>query len=423
MPAQPKSEPLLFGGPLQSSAAVVAAIVLFLLTLPLESAHGEAASPPTVRSEAANKEAKDEKALKLADDIHETVVWVPVTVKLASGRDHTADMILTHYRPKGEGPFPVVIVNHGRAPKEKRAEVPRHRQTGLARYWTRRGFAVFVPTRLGYGETSQRFDPESSGTCSAADYRPAVDAMVRHIAATIEFAREQPWSDMSRIVLMGASYGGFATIAANGRNFPGLTAAINFSGGMGGNPKQRPGRPCSPDRIAQVAAEAGKSAKVPMLWLYSENDKFWGAEWPLKWFAAYIKGGGRAELKMFPPVDDDGHKLFDKGFRLWRPVVDKFMSALGFPEPRSKDAPEASGFAGLEEASKLPYVKETAKSDGYQKFLDADLPRAFAIAPTGNWAWRSAVGDAMEQALANCERVAKQACKLYAVDDAVVWKP
>jgi hypothetical protein len=99
------------------------------------------------------------------------------------------------------------------------------------------------------------------------------------------------------------------------------------------------------------------------------------------------------------------------------------MSALGFPEPRSKDAPAASGFAGLEEASKLPYVKETAKSDGYQKFLDADLPRAFAIAPTGNWAWRSAVGDAMEQALANCERVAKQACKLYAVDDAVVWKP
>jgi hypothetical protein len=175
--------------------------------------------------------------------------------------------------------------------------------------------------------------------------------------------------------------------------------------------------------LSTVINEAGKRAKVPMLWLYAENDKYWGSELPRKWHAAYTGAGGRAELTIFPPVDDDGHKLIDRGFRLWRPVVDKFMISLGFPEPRSANAPEPSGYAGLEEASKLPFVKDPVKLDGYQKFLDADLPRAFAIAPTGNWAWRSGVGDAMEQALASCARAAKGACKLYAVDDKVVWKP
>jgi dienelactone hydrolase len=361
-------------------------------------------------------------APKLAEHIRETVVRAPVTVELPSGRRYTGNMILTHFRPKGDGPFPIVIVNHGRVAQDKRAEVPRYRLLALANYWTRRGFAVLVPTRLGYGETGQVIDAELSGTCSAADYRRAVDAMVRHVAAAIEVARKEPWSDTSRIVVMGASYGGFAAIAANGRNLPGMIAAINFSGGMGGNPKLRPGRPCSADRITQVAAEAGKTAKVPMLWLYSDNDQFWGAEWPRKWHAAYVQAGGHAELKMFRPVDDDGHKLIEKGFGLWRPVVDRFMSALGFPAPRSANAPEPSSYAGLEEAGKLPFVKDSVKLDGYQKFLDADLPRAFAIAPTGNWAWRSG-GDALEQALANCARFAKQDCSLYAVDDHVVWHP
>jgi hypothetical protein len=168
--------------------------------------------------------------------------------------------------------------------------------------------------------------------------------------------------------------------------------------------------------------DIGKHATVPTLWLYAENDKFWGPEWPRKWHAAYVKDGGRAELATFPSVGDDGHQLIDKGFRLWRPVVDRFISKFGFPPPKAKNAPPPTAFAVLDDADKLPNVTDVVKSDGYQKFLDADLPRAFAIGKTGAWASRRGE-NAVKEALDRCEQIGKRPCDLYAVDDAVVWKP
>jgi hypothetical protein len=99
-----------------------------------------------------------------------------------------------------------------------------------------------------------------------------------------------------------------------------------------------------------------------------------------------------------------------------------FIGKLGFPPPKAKNAPPLTAFAVLDDADNLPYVTNAAKSDGYQKFLDADLPRAFAIGKTGAWAWR--IGEnAVKEALTRCEQNGKRPCDLYAVDDAVVWKP
>jgi hypothetical protein len=55
--------------------------------------------------------------------------------------------------------------------------------------------------------------------------------------------------------------------------------------------------------------------------------------------------------------------------------------------------------------------------------LTADAPKAFAVSATGTaWAWASASARAMQAALERCNRATKDAsCKLYAVDDAVVW--
>src|SRR2546423_1434964 len=47
------------------------------------------------------------------------------------------------YRPKGDGPFPAVLWNHG-SEKEPRA------QPELARFYTRHGFVFFVPIRHGH---------------------------------------------------------------------------------------------------------------------------------------------------------------------------------------------------------------------------------------------------------------------------------
>jgi dienelactone hydrolase len=393
----------------RSVAPVVFAAALTLFTL---------CAPPALAQDTPPE------APQLADDIHETIVKLPVTVTLLSGKSHTGQTIVTHFRPNGAGPFPVVIVNHGRsAARDKRATPARQRYTAVARYWIRRGFAVFVPTRLGYGDAGLDPDPEFSGnSCDDRKFGVTLAAVLKHVGATLDFAKTLSWSDTSRAIIVGQSVGGFASIGASAEKLPGVLATINFAGGSGGDPDTHPTRPCSPSQMTAIINDAGKRARVPMLWLYAENDKFWGADWPRKWHAAYVQGGGRAELKTFPPVAEDGHQLIGKGFRLWRPVVDEFMAKLGFPPPKSNNAPQPTGFARLDDAGKLPYVKDIVKTEGYQKFLDADLPRAFAIGPNGGWAWR--IGkDAPKEALERCEQNAKRPCGLYAVDDAVVWKP
>jgi hypothetical protein len=91
--------------------------------------------------------------LKLADDIHETVDKVPVTVTLLSGKTYTGQMIVTHYRPDGPGPFPIVIFNHGRsaakenAPCRRESDIPASLAIGsgaASQYLCRRGSAMGI---------------------------------------------------------------------------------------------------------------------------------------------------------------------------------------------------------------------------------------------------------------------------------------
>jgi dienelactone hydrolase len=357
-------------------------------------------------------------AVPLAQGFHETIEKVPVTVTLPSGKRHSGQMVLTHFRPKGDGPFPIVIFNHGRGTAEARAATPRYRHPALVDFLIRRGFAVFEPTRLGYGDAGLRPDPESNlGVCTEQQYALILSALNAHNEATLKFAKTLPWVDSSRVIVMGQSLGGFSAIGATQI---GATGAINFVGGAGGS-RSSPRQICGPSQIGAVFAAAGKRSTTPTLWLYAENDRLWGADWPRKWHAAYLKAGGKAEFTMFPPVDDDGHKLITKA-HLWRPVVDRYLQKLGFAPPKSPDAPPPSDFARLEEADKLPYAKESAKTGGYQKFLEADFPRAFVVSTAGAWAWRS--GDnASERALDWCRERSKGTCHLYAVDDTVVFKP
>ena len=104
---------------------------------------------------------------QLAKDMREEIVRVPVTVKNLYGREETKPMAITIYRPPGDGPFPLLVFNHGRAVTEKRATQGRYHPDMAARYFTAKGFVVLVPTRVGYWETYGDFDPEESGTSSS----------------------------------------------------------------------------------------------------------------------------------------------------------------------------------------------------------------------------------------------------------------
>jgi dienelactone hydrolase len=197
---------------------------------------------------------------KLAEDIHETIAKVPVTVTLLSGKTYKGDIIITHFRPNGEGPFPIVIFNHGRA-SARRADPPRHRYTQIARYWIRRGFAVFVPTRLGYGDSGLDPDPEySGGVCSDPKIDVALGAMLKQVDATLQFARTFAWADTTRVIVAGQSYGGFVSMGVNKQTPSSVLAAVNFSGGAGGS-RTRPGNPCSPNSRPISSPKSAAAAK------------------------------------------------------------------------------------------------------------------------------------------------------------------
>ena len=352
----------------------------------------------------------------LAKDLREEVVRIQVTVKDMYGREATKPVPITIYRPAGEGPFPLVVMNHGRSPADKRALQTRSRPEPVARYLVAKGFVVMAPTRIGYWETYGDFDPENSA-CKTIE--PMSIAASQQVLATVEFAKTFPYVDASRWLVAGQSVGGLTTVATVSRAPAGLLGGINFSGGTGGNPDLSPGSPCNPYITTRYWGDIAKNAKVPMLWMYWENDKYWGPTNPKTWHRAWVDGGGQAQFVGFGPSGKDGHYGVTEDMDHWLPVVDRFLQDLGFDQPAVATAPPPSGFADLADQSRVP--AGVAGKAAYAKFLDMAVPRAFAVSTRGGYG--VARGDyAVGRALGNCQRFGNP-CKLYAVDADVVWTP
>jgi dienelactone hydrolase len=369
---------------------------------------------------AAFAQAVAEAAETVAKDLREDVVRIDVTVKDFYGRRETRPLPITIFRPPGDGPFPLFVFNHGRAPTASaRSAQGRYRPEHAARYLVDKGFVVFVPTRIGYWETYGGFDPEESGTCSGKNFEPMSAAVSDQVLAAVEYAKTLPYVDASRWLVAGQSAGGLTAIATVGRRPQGLVAGINFAGGSGGDPVNNPERPCSPSLLERYWAGLAKNAAAPMLWLYWQNDKYWGPEIPVRWHKAWVNGGGKAQFRSFPPAGKDGHSGFTIDMEHWLPVVDEFLAGLGFNRSAIVTKPAASGFAEVGDAAKVP-VSAQARAGGYAKFLELKSPRAFAVGERGGWGYAS--GDyAIGKAIGNCQR-SGQRCKLYAVDDDVVWR-
>jgi dienelactone hydrolase len=355
----------------------------------------------------------------LAKDMREEIVRINVTVKDLYNKEDTKPVAITIYRPPGDGPFPLVVFNHGRAVTEKRAAQGRSRPEHAARYFVAKGFVVFAPTRIGYWETYGGFDPEDSGNCSNMRVEPMSIVTSDQVLASVEYARTLPYIDASRWIVAGQSVGGLTTVATVGRNPKGLIGGINFAGGTGGNPDKNPSNPCGVAQIANYWGSIAKSASAPMLWMYWQNDKFWGEKYPKNWHETWINGGGKADFKMFPPVGDDGHAGLNTDMDTWLPVVDAYLTKLGFDKAAIVVKPAQSNFADLADVAKVP-ISEQSKENFYKKFLASKPPRAFAVGERGSSGYAS--GDyATGKAIGFCQR-SGQICKLYAVDDVVVWR-
>lgn len=262
----------------------------------------------------------------------ETVERVPVSVQTDTGVVVGA-LVVTVYAPAAPGKHPLLIINHGRgATAEERAKMSRTPYPQAVRYFTDAGFVVAVPLRLGYGETAGP-DLEDSGPCGDRQFTPMFNRAASQIGQVVKALQQRPDVDASNVVLVGQSIGGGTVIALAAQNPPGVRTAINFSGGAGGDAKS-PGNPCGPDRLQQTFASYGQTTRLPTLWIYSENDLFWGADWPKRWVDAYNAAGGHATFVPMGPDGNNGHLLFPRSPQKWQPVVAEFLRAQGYAMPK-----------------------------------------------------------------------------------------
>ena len=235
-------------------------------------------------------------------------------------------------RPRGDGPFGAVILNHGVAAtaQDRRAESPAlfmHTASAFAQ----RGYAVFLPLRRGFGATGGEF-VEDTGPCSAPDFLRGGHAAAADVLAAYDFARRQPYVDRSRMILAGQSAGGVASLHAAAQKPEGLVAVLAFAAGRGADPAQ-PGVPCAAEPLAAAFEALGAAVQAPVLLYYAENDRSFGPAASELWFRSFKAGGGRADYVLQPPFGADGHYVFSAkaGVHIWLPAVQRFLERHGIP--------------------------------------------------------------------------------------------
>jgi hypothetical protein len=95
--------------------------------------------------------------------------------------------------------------------------------------------------------------------------------------------------------------------------------------------------------------------------------------------------------------------------------------AANLPYKQREKSYPTTNFATLEDIAKLPAKSANAKRD-YELFLNAMLPRAFVISRDGrNVAWSANSARSVDAALENCNKKTANPCRVYAVDERVVF--
>ena len=338
---------------------------------------------------------------------------------IPSGGFAQPELEVTTFMPAGDGPFPIVVINHGRALGDARFQ-ERYRPILAVREFVSRGYAVIVPMRQGFSKSG---GIEISGGCNV--YSNGVQQAIS-VKRAIEWTASKLWADPSRIVVMGQSHGGLTTLAYGIEPAAGVKLLVNFAGGL-----RQSNCTSWESTLIRAFSDYGEKTKLPSIWFYGDNDSYFQ---PFLWreaFERYNKNGGQAELIAFGKFGNDAHTMFGSrdGLPIWVPVVMAHLNKIGLPASvineikSSKDItpPPESGFASINDVEKVPLKTDRAR-EGYRAWLKAAPPKAFAIHPSkGSWA--SAWGGEMpySRALQNCEKFANEPCKLYAVDDRVVW--
>jgi dienelactone hydrolase len=315
-------------------------------------------------------------------------------------------------RPAEPGRYPLVVISHG-APR-KAEDRPTMTPAGFysnGLEFARRGFAVAIVMRRGYGDSGGEL-AEHSGPCSHPDYIRSGRAGASDIKAAIVALGKRNDVDAARVIAVGQSAGGLASVALAADPPPGLIAAINFAGGRG---SRADFDVCTENRLVDAFRVFGKTSRLPMLWVYTANDHFFEPKLAEKFHDAFKAGGGRVQFIRAPAFGKDGHSLFSSGgIPRWTPYVDKFLA--------DHNLTQRATLAALPPLPALtpPSQLSTRGRESFDRYRLALGSKAFAVSIDGHFGWQSgrrSLEDARRGALKSCEDE-KRKCDIVFIDNA-----
>jgi dienelactone hydrolase len=238
------------------------------------------------------------------------------------------------FRPAGDGPFRLAVVAHASTQNVLlRAVMPQPQYRPLAALLVAKGYAVLVPQRPGHGATGGAYLEDQHG-CDGADYVHAGRATADEIAAATTYLRQQPFIRRDGTVIVGHSAGGWGALALAGADPAEIAAIIAFAPGRGGQPNGIPNQICAPHTLLAAAGEFGHGARVPVSWLVAANDGYFSPEFSQKMADAFRSGGGKADFRVLPPYDGEGHWMAEteNGVKHAAAELDRALKGLA-PQP------------------------------------------------------------------------------------------
>jgi len=336
----------------------------------------------------------------------EREISIPWTHALPNG----LDALLVYAELPGKHPLAVITHGSSRDPK-LHAEVSAWQELPHALWFARRGWVALVVVRRGYGTSGGEDDGRHSGHCPQTDYESGAEYAAEDLRVAIDYARKLPEVDGTRVIAMGVSTGGFATVALTARPPRGLVAAINFAGGRGSVADHDV---CNSENLVHAYRDFGKRSRVPMLWIYAQNDKFFWPELAEKFDAAFRSQGGQDQFILAPAIGDDGHTLF-RHLEAWAPTVEDFLKAHNLA-PLAEPLPEI----------KPPKISPPIAMSGdelhsFESYLLLGPHKAFAASPRsfGFSTAQMTPEEARKKALENCSNASHgtETCTVVSIDN------
>ena len=262
--------------------------------------------------------------LKAGAEIVETTLQIPVQIARPNQPDLRQQIVVTVVRDDANPHGRLVLIAHGRpVTAPERLRMGQVKYPGNALWLAQHGYVVVVPTRVGYGSSGGP-DLDASGDCLNKDYLNALSGALSQYRQVLAYMVRQPYIDPGPGIMIGESFGGLVALAIAAEPAMGLDRIVNMAGGDGGDYSHLE-QPCSPERLASSFAALGRKNRLPTLWMYSLNDRFWGARYPHQWFGAFTGAGGRAEFVQLPADKNNGHFIFNRNGLAWHAELERFM--------------------------------------------------------------------------------------------------